>query len=423
MPSSACSSSFSWSSRTAPASSSAGDSAPASGLASPAAVGGRGSTASLLCLVLAGLLWGTGGLTGTLLGRAAGLPPLSVAAVRLLGGGTLIVVFLIVPGRRWPAGRAAWTRVTVTGLLAATFQGAYFSAVSLTSVSLATLVTIGATPVIVLAAELALGRRRPGWPAAARTLLALAGLGLLVGLPAGGYGTLAVLGSAGMALLASAGFATLTLIGSVPVKGLDDVTVTGLGFTAGGLALLPLAAASGLELRPTFAALGWLAALATGPTAVAYTLYFRGLRAAQPSTAALLSLLEPLTATLLSVLLLGNRLSTAGIAGAALLATAVALSVTGRGYPALATALADADADASPRSPRTWKWQRYGIRRPAAATIRRGTGPSEPGWAAGPAGPGGAARSAAGAAGRLRPGILRAVGIRRRRLLPGKSTG
>ena len=109
----------------------------------------RPSAASLLCLVLAGLLWGTGGLTGTLLGRAAGLSPLSVAALRLLSGGAILVVFRVIPGRRWPAGRSAWTRIAVTGLLAATFQGAYFLAVSLTSVSLATLVTIGATPVIV----------------------------------------------------------------------------------------------------------------------------------------------------------------------------------------------------------------------------------------------------------------------------------
>jgi DME family drug/metabolite transporter len=291
----------------------------------PSAASARRRTAApLLCLVLAGLLWGTGGLTGTLLGRAAGLSPLSVAALRLLAGGTLIVVFRVVPGRRWPAGRAAWTRIALTGLLAATFQSAYFSSVSLTSVSLATLVTIGATPVIVLAAELLLGRRRLDRSAAARTVLALAGLGLLVGLPSGGYGAAAVLESAGMALVAAAGFAALTLAGAVPVPGLDDETVTGLGFTAGGLIVLPLAALTGgLALRPSVAALGWLAALATGPTAVAYTLYFRGLRRAPASTGALLSLLEPLTATVLSVAFLGNRLGPSGIAGAALLAVAV----------------------------------------------------------------------------------------------------
>lgn len=288
----------------------------------------RPSAAPLLCLVFAGLLWGTGGLTGTLLGRTAGLSPLAVAALRLLTGGVLIVAFRVLPGRRWPASRAAWTRVAVTGLLAATFQAAYFSAVSLTSVSLATLVTVGATPVIVQVSELLLGRRRPGKAGVARTALALAGLGLLVGLPSGGYGPVAVLESAGMAVLASAGFAALTVISANPVPGLSAETVTGLGFTAGGLALLPLAAAvGGLTFRPVVAAFGWLAFLATGPTAVAYTLYLRGLRNAHASTGALLSLLEPLTATILSVIFLGNRLSPAGIAGAVLLGAAV-LSTT-----------------------------------------------------------------------------------------------
>jgi DME family drug/metabolite transporter len=274
--------------------------------------------------VLAGLLWGTGGITGTLLGTAAGLSPLAVAALRLLAGGALIVAVLVIPGRRWPSGRAAWARIGVTGLLAATFQAAYFSAVSLTSVSLATLVTIGATPVIVLAAELLLGRRRLDKSSVTRTALALAGLGLLIGLPSGGYGAAAVGESAAMALLAAAGFAALTLTGATPVPGLSEETVTGLGFTAGGLLLLPLAAlAGGVAFRPTLAALGWLAALAAGPTAAAYTLYFRGLRRVPAGTGALLSLLEPLTATVLSVAFLGNRLSPTGIAGAVLLAAAV----------------------------------------------------------------------------------------------------
>jgi drug/metabolite transporter, DME family len=284
----------------------------------------RSSVPSSLCLALAGLLWGTGGLTGTLLGRAAGASPLLVAALRLLAGGAVLLAVRVIPGRRWPSSRAAWRRVAVTGTLAAAFQACYFSAVGLTSVSLATLVTIGGTPVLVQLAELV--RRRGRWErsAATRTALAVGGLALLVGLPAGGRGP-SDLAGAGMAVLAAAGFATLTVIGTDPVPGLDAETVTGLGFTLGGLALLPLAAAvSGLSFQPSLAALGWLAALGTGPTALAYTLYFRGLSRSPASTGAILSLLEPLTATLLSVLLLGNRLSPAGIAGAVLLAAAVA---------------------------------------------------------------------------------------------------
>ena len=158
----------------------------------------------LSCLVMSGLLWGTGGLTGSLLSRAAGLPAISVAAYRLTVGGALIIIFLTLTGRPWPTGRAAWTRITEIGLLAALFQSCYFMAVSLTSVSLATLLTIGSAPVIVLAADQVTGRRRIGRRTAGTTCLALAGLGLLVGLPSGGFPETAVLASAGMAVLAAA---------------------------------------------------------------------------------------------------------------------------------------------------------------------------------------------------------------------------
>jgi DME family drug/metabolite transporter len=116
------------------------------------------------------------------------------------------------------------------------------------------------------------------------------------------------------------------------VPGLDDLTVTGFGFTVGGLALAPLAVRSGISFTPGAAAIGLLILLGTGPTAVAYTLYFRGLRTAAPGTAALLALLEPLTAAVLAALILGERLTATGIAGAALLAAAVLRAVreTGR---------------------------------------------------------------------------------------------
>ena len=291
----------------------------------PAAARRRSGT-GLLYLVISGVLWGTGGLTGSLLSRTAGLSAISVAACRLTTGGVLIVVFLTATGRRWPAGRAAWTRITVIGLLAALFQSCYFTAVALTSVPLATLVTIGVAPVIVLGADRVTGRRT-GRYAATTTGLAVTGLGLLVGLPSG-FRETAVLASAGMAVLAAAGFAAVTLAGSRPVPGLNDVTVTGFGFTIGGLALMPVAQiAGGIGFRPGLAAIGLLVALGTGPTAVAYTMYFRGLRSAPASTAALLTLLEPLTGTILAAVLLGERLSATGIAGAAMIATAVILTV------------------------------------------------------------------------------------------------
>jgi len=280
----------------------------------------------LLYLITSGLLWGTGGLTGSLLSRVAGLSAMSVAACRLTAGGVLIVAFLTVTGRRWPVGRAAWTRVAVIGVLAALYQSCYFTAVALTSVALATLVTIGTAPVIVLGVYRATGRRS-GRLAPVAACLALTGLGLLVGLPSG-FAETAVLASAGMAVLAAAGFAAVTLTGVRPVPGLDELTVTGFAFTLGGLILMPLAAAlGGLTFRLGPEAVGLLLALGLGPTAAAYTLFFRGLRTTAASTATLLTLLEPLTGAILAAFVLGQRLSATGIAGAAILVAAVLVTV------------------------------------------------------------------------------------------------
>jgi DME family drug/metabolite transporter len=211
-------------------------------------------------------------------------------------------------------------------VLAALYQSCYFTAVALTSVALATLVTIGTAPVIVLGVYRATGRRS-GRLAPVAACLALTGLGLLVGLPSG-FAETAVLASAGMAVLAAAGFAAVTLTGVRPVPGLDELTVTGFAFTLGGLILMPLAAAlGGLTIRLGPEAVGLLLALGLGPTAAAYTLYFRGLRTAAASTATLLTLLEPLTGAILAAFVLGQRLSATGIAGAAILVAAVLVTV------------------------------------------------------------------------------------------------
>src|SRR6201995_199312 len=196
-------------------------------------------SAGLLCLATSGLLWGTGGLTGSLLGPGAGLSAVAVAACRLTAGGGAVVCSLTATRKTWPSGRAAWARITVIGLLAAIFQSCYFTAVSLTSVPLATLITIGAAPVIVLGAERVTGRPA-GSLAVLTTGLAVTGLGLLVGLPSG-FRETAVLATAGLAVLAAAGFAAITLTSSRPVPGLDDLTAVGFGFTIGGLLLMRVA--------------------------------------------------------------------------------------------------------------------------------------------------------------------------------------
>ena len=65
-------------------------------------------SAGLFYLVTSGFLWGTGGLTGSLLGRLAGLSAIAVAACRLTAGGVLIVCYLSGIRRTWPSSRPGW---------------------------------------------------------------------------------------------------------------------------------------------------------------------------------------------------------------------------------------------------------------------------------------------------------------------------
>jgi len=309
-----------------------------SSLSSPGAVSrASGTRTDLNLLVAAALLWGTGGLAGALLGQAAALSPLAVATYRLAGGGLTVVAVLAATGRLRRPSRAGLRRILLVGVLTAAYQACYFASVAMTSLALATVATIGSAPVLVLAAEAVLERRRPRAASLVAIGLALLGLVLLVG----GPGHAAPTGRAGggslllgvlLALGAAAGFGALALVGRRPVAGLDRPATIGLGFVAGsallGAATVLTGGGLAFALTPTSAGLllylGWL------PTALAYGLFFVGLRGVLASSAAVVAVLEPVTAMVLGALVLGQRLSPAGLLGAGLLcAAAVVAGVRG----------------------------------------------------------------------------------------------
>ncbi|MFG1922865.1 DMT family transporter [Cryptosporangium sp. NPDC048952] len=264
---------------------------------------------AFVLLVVAGICWGTGGVTGRALASAGDVSAPSVAAYRLLVGGALLVLVLLVM-RRWPRSRAAWLRVLTVAALAAAFQASYFAAIAVSSVTLATLIAIGSAPLLVLVADTVSTRRLPHRGTVRPVVVGIAGLALLVGAPSGG-----TVAGVGLAVLAGAGFAALTLIGRRPVAGLDEATTTGYGFLLGGMLLLPVA--DGVAVNAS--TVGLLAFLGTVPTALAYTLYFRGLRSSSAVTATVVALLEPLTAAVLAAALFGERLSVPATVGAVLL--------------------------------------------------------------------------------------------------------
>lgn len=277
---------------------------------------------SSAALVLAGVLWGTGGLAGSLLAAKAGLHPLAVAAYRLLVGGVAATLFVALAGGTVPRTKAAATRLATVGGLLALFQASYFAAVTLSSVSMATMTTIGTAPVFVTLAGAF--RRRPGTWTLVSVAGTLAGLVLLRWTP-DEIAPARMAAGVGFALLAAAGFATLTLVTTKPVDGLEPLATTAFGSLLGGLLLLPAAAIQGMALPLQVDVLALACYLGVVPTALAYAAYLRGLVDAHPVLGALSAVLEPLTATVLSAVLLGERLSMTAWCGAALLVAALAV--------------------------------------------------------------------------------------------------
>lgn len=279
---------------------------------------------SSAALVLAGVLWGTGGLAGSLLASRAGLHPLSVAAYRLLIGGVIATGYLWLTGglRALPRTTQVRRRLLAVGGLFALFQTSYFVAVSLSSVSVATMTTIGSAPVLLAVATVVRSRKLPTRWTAVSLAGSLIGLALLQWTPGEEVNTAGVL----FALLAAAGFAALTLVTATRVEGLDPLPTTAFGCLIGGAALTPAALWFGMAVPVQADVLALVVYFGIVPTALAYAAYFRGLEGAHPVLAALSALLEPLTAALLSMALLGERLGAVGWCGAAVLIAALAVA-------------------------------------------------------------------------------------------------
>jgi DME family drug/metabolite transporter len=286
---------------------------------------GRG----LLYLFITGAAWGTAGAAASLVYRASDMGAFALSFWRCALG-----LVLLLAGR----GLRPWTRpataeplirragrMLATGLGLAVFQTAYFAAVESTGLAVATVVTLGAGPVLIaLGARLLLGERL-GAGGISAVGGALAGLAVLTF-----GGSAATVRPAGvlLALLSAAGYGAMTLLTRWWGKdGGADASGTTVGaFAVTGLCLLPFALHEGLLPHTAHPArLLWLMVyIAAVPTALAYALYFAGAAVVRSATVSVIMLLEPVTAAVLAVALLGERLTATTAAGTLLLLGAVA---------------------------------------------------------------------------------------------------
>jgi len=279
-------------------------------------------------MTVAGVLWGTIGPAVAYIDEHAGLSAVQISVWRIAIAAAVLSGFWVLRGRHRAQitgavgrpSRPLVLRCLAIGVVTTGYQLAYFAAVASAGVPVPTFIALGLGPVLVAFGETVLFRRRPD----ARTLVvlvaAVGGLALLM------VGKPAEVTAGGVAFaLASAVGAAIAVLAAGSVSRRVDATLLNTLAAVGGLAVLaPLAAVTG---GPGTARDAWsvllLVHLGLVVSVVAYGLYFAATRVLAATHVVILTLLEPLTAAALAVLLLGQSLTPAAVAGGALLLGAV----------------------------------------------------------------------------------------------------
>jgi len=260
--------------------------------------------------------------------KAAPTHPLVVAGTRL----AIAALVLAVPtARAWRAGRLprrVWRVAIACGVLYGIHFGTWVTSLRMTSVaSSVTLVT--ATPLLLAILSLITGRDRPEPRHWASIGLALVGL-TLIGWADLSVSPEALVGDA-LALGGAAAMALYLLLVRSLGDELDVLAFGGLATAFGALTLLIAALASGVPIAFASAeSVAWIAMAALVPQLVGHNLLTWSLRHATPTAVGIATIGEPVGATLLAWLWLGEAVTPLVGAGCAITLCAVVVALDPR---------------------------------------------------------------------------------------------
>ncbi|MFI2371372.1 EamA family transporter [Streptomyces sp. NPDC018833] len=300
--------------------------------------------AVVVLTALAPVIWGT-----TYLVTTEMLPPgrpLLAAVIRALPAGLLLVAVT----RRLPQG-IWWWRALVLGALNI---GVFFALLFVAAYRLpgGVAATVGAVqPLLAAGLSAALLGDRLTVRTALAGFAGIAGVSLLVLRADARLDALGVAAALGGALV----MATGVVLAKRWTSPAPLLATTGWQLLAGGLLLLPVAL---LVEGPPPAALtvqnllGY-AYLSLVGAAVAHALWFRGIRALPPAAVSFLGLLSPLVATLLGLIVAGERLNGLQAVGAVVVIAALMAAQRQKGTPRAAPAEDTASSAVPPSVPGT----------------------------------------------------------------------
>lgn len=286
---------------------------------------------SALLLMLAALLWGvSGGIGGVLVDR--GWDPFVISLYRGAIGLLVVGAWSIThPDRTELRNRRLWAWSALAGFGVAGNFAFYFLAVEHGSVAVAATLMYCA-PVFVFLASFAFGLEQPTAFKGAAIVLVLVGIALLTGIHE--------LDAAAIAPAAVAAGLLSGLSYAVFIFGFKYASRHGSApavLTIAFLVMVPIlvAPSDAGQLRQALTTSDWPLFLALGVlgAGISFVLYVIGLRATPPAIASVVAMIEPVTASLFGLAVLGERLSPIQYAGMALiLLTVTALSVRTRDH-------------------------------------------------------------------------------------------
>jgi probable blue pigment (indigoidine) exporter len=257
--------------------------------------------------------------------------PLLVAAARVVPAGLVLAALGArrvtrppAPGGT-PVRRSAWPRTVVLALCNfALFLPLLAVAVYRLPGGVAAAAG-GLQPLLVAAGTWAVGAGRPGGRDLAVGVAAAAGVALVVLRPGAGFDAVGILAAAGANVSFAAG---VVLTRRLPAPPGGRVADTGRQLLVGGAELVPLAlAVEGAPSTPTAAGLAGFAYLSLVATALAFVLWFDGVRRLPAVAPPLLGLTAPATGVAVGWVLLDQSLTPVQLSGFVLIVGAVAYGV------------------------------------------------------------------------------------------------
>ncbi len=274
----------------------------------------------MLLVGLAATLWGSIGFVVALLsGGVLAIDPLLIACGRVALAAPVLWVWHRARSGRWgiTLSKAHVLVLVAAGVVFALYHVTYFAAIPRVGLTYAVLLNICTAPLFaMIIARVALAERIQR---AQILAVALAVLGCVV--LVGGVHTSVKIDLVGVVLAVAAGlcYASLTVLTRRIAPECDAVTIQAVIMTVAALVLGTVLVGTQTSVHAEHIPWAALAYLALVPTVLSYVLYTRGLSVVRATTAASLTLLEPLVSTVLAVGFLAEQLSLVSWLGAVLL--------------------------------------------------------------------------------------------------------